>query len=123
MQSIAKEACVPEVALQGDSKDMTQVSYVRTHRVGSITAGGALVIFGAAFMLSMFTDVITYEMIFSLWPLILISLGAEILISNIKSENLKYDKGATVLMILMMIFASCMACASSVMNAIAAGKL
>lgn len=123
MQSIAKEAVRSDGALHGDLRDMTQVSYARTHRVGSITAGVSLVVFGIAFLIRMFTDAITYEMVFSLWPLILIGLGAEILISNVKADNLKYDKGAAVLMILMMIFASCMACASTVMNNIAAGKL
>ncbi len=123
MQSIAKEQGTAPGTLRDRAEDMTRVSSVRTHRVGSITAGVSLVVFGLAFLLKMFTQVITYEMVFSLWPLILIGLGAEILISNMRVENLKYDKGAAALLLVMMVFASCMACASTVMNYIAAGKL
>ena len=45
---------------------------VRTHRVGSITTGFAFIAFGVLFLLHLFLSVISYDVIFKLWPLILI---------------------------------------------------
>ena len=88
----------------------------RVHRVGSITAGISLVAFGILFLLKMFTGSITYELVFSLWPLVLIGLGAEILISNVRADELKYDKGAVAVVLIMLIFATCMAAAGEAMT-------
>ena len=54
----------------------------RIHRVGSCTAGLSMVGFGILFLLHYFWKNLDYERIFSLWPLILIGLGAELLFSN-----------------------------------------
>ena len=40
------------------------VKEVRTHRVGSITLGSALVLFGILFLVHLFVPVLTYEIIF-----------------------------------------------------------
>ena len=116
MQTIAKEQGITQNMVRSGSADNTRESVIRVHRVGSITAGISLVAFGILFLLRLFTDLITYEMVFSLWPVVLIGLGAEILMSNIKTENLKYDKGAVALMMIMMIFASGMAIASEALS-------
>ena len=82
---------------------------VRTHRVGSLTAGLSLIAFGIMFMLHLFSNIITYDMIFKLWPIILIGLGVEILLSNLVPDKITYDKAAIALMIVMAIFAMGMA--------------
>ncbi|MBR5359865.1 MAG: hypothetical protein IK123_03150, partial [Lachnospiraceae bacterium] len=98
MQTIAKEQGITQNMVRSGSADNTRESVIRVHRVGSITAGISMVAFGILFLLRLFTDLITYEMVFNLWPVVLIGLGAEILMSNMKTENLKYDKGAVALM-------------------------
>ena len=82
----------------------------QTRRVGSLTCGIAMVGFGVMFLLNTLFGLIDYTAIFSLWPLLLICLGAEMLISNMKYSDterftLVYDKGAIVLTILVTIFA------------------
>lgn len=87
----------------------------RVHRVGTITAGLVLIIFGILFLLHMFLDTITYTMILGLWPVILISLGIEILVSQVqKNKTLVYDRGAVFVMICMMTFSMAMAFVSAV---------
>ena len=82
---------------------------IRTHRVGSFTTGISLIAFGVMFMLHLFSNIITYDMIFKLWPMILIGLGIEVLLSNAFKDRIIYDKAAIVLMILMAFFAMGMA--------------
>jgi len=82
---------------------------MRTHRVGSITSGITLVGFGAMFMAHMFMPSLSYDFIYSLWPVILIGLGIEMLISNAFFRKFVYDKGAVFIMIIMTIFSMTMA--------------
>ena len=79
---------------------------MRTRRVGTITCGIVLIVFGLLFLLHMFLPVISYSFIFRLWPLILIFLGVEIMMSNIKATEaaLKYDVGAVLLVKLLALF-------------------
>lgn len=83
---------------------------MRTRRVGSVTCGGILVVFGVLFLIHMFVPMLSFRFILKLWPTILIALGAEMLIAARHSEKeepvmLKYDKGAIFLTILMTCFA------------------
>lgn len=82
---------------------------MNTRRVGSITCGILLILFGSLFLVHMFWPALSLEVIMKLWPLILIALGCEMLISNIRKENqeevLRYDKGAIALVILLSLFA------------------
>jgi len=88
----------------------------RTHRVGVITAGASLVGFGIVFLLQQFME-LDFVFIIKFWPLILISLGAEVIVSSFMEEGTyKYDKGAIAIIILMMGFAFCMAGATEVMR-------
>ena len=82
---------------------------IRTHRVGSITTGIMLIAFGVMFVLHLFLGVISYDQIFKLWPIILIGLGVEVLLSNFNQEKIVYDKGAVFLMITVAFFAMGMA--------------
>lgn len=85
------------------------VTTYRTHRVGSITAGLTLIVFGALFLFHSLFDFVSYDAIFSLWPVILIGLGIELLLSTCMEKKIVYDKAAVVLMIVMMFFAIGMA--------------
>ena len=81
---------------------------MKTKRVGTVTAGVSLILFGAAFLIYTITNSIqflTYAL--SLWPCILIILGLEIIISaRIKSEaERKVDFGSLVLMFISILFA------------------
>lgn len=82
----------------------SSVKTIRTHRVGSITAGLTMVVFGVLFVLHTIFDIVSYDLIFSLWPLILIGLGVELILSNFGQKKVVYDKGAIFLMILMTFF-------------------
>ncbi|SFB71719.1 LiaI-LiaF-like domain-containing protein [Butyrivibrio sp. YAB3001] len=89
---------------------------IRVHRVGSITTGISLIVAGIAFLMHMFFGIISYEMIFKLWPVIIIGLGIELLISNIRTDKIVYDKAAIFLLIIMTFFAMGMACADWAMG-------
>lgn len=80
---------------------------MRTRRVGSITCGCVLILFGVLFLLRRLVPGLTYEMVFHLWPLVLILLGIEILISNRRAgeQIIKYDVGAVVLILILAVFA------------------
>ncbi|MGN1168361.1 MAG: hypothetical protein ACI4S2_18245 [Lachnospiraceae bacterium] len=82
---------------------------IRTHRVGSVTAGVSMIIFGILFILHIFFGMITYELIFKLWPFMIIGLGIEVLLSNIADWKFVYDKAAIFLLIVITFFAMCMA--------------
>ncbi|MGI6069748.1 MAG: LiaI-LiaF-like domain-containing protein [Blautia sp.] len=84
---------------------------MRTHRVGTITFGCVLVIFGALFGAHMFLPALTYDFIFRLWPCILILLGIEVLLSNakLKGTSFIYDKASIFLLIVLTFFTIAMA--------------
>ncbi len=82
---------------------------VRTHRVGSITAGLSMIVFGVLFILHLFIGSLDYALIFRLWPLMLIGLGIELLISNYRSDQIIYDKPAVTLLFITTLFAMSMA--------------
>ena len=83
---------------------------LRVHRVGTITAGVMLVVCGILFILHQFMPDISYELIFRLWPCVLIAIGAEILAAG-RTEKARfvYDTGAVALLLLLSVFAMCMA--------------
>ena len=84
----------------------------RIHRVGTITCGIVLMIFGAMFLLHTIFPIIGYRMIFRMWPLILIILGLEILAGNITTQKetsqCVYDFPAVILIMLVALFAMVM---------------
>ena len=55
---------------------------IRIHRVGSVTFGVVLVVMGVLFLMQVFFPRMDYEAIFHFWPLILISLGVEVLLGS-----------------------------------------
>ena len=89
---------------------------IRTHRVGSITTGLSMIAFGVLFILHLFIGSLDYTLIFRLWPIMMIGLGVEILISNFKSDQIIYDKPAVALLFITTLFAMSMAGADMLMQ-------
>lgn len=77
---------------------------VRTHRVGSVTTGAGMVLFGTLFLVHYIWGILSYEAIFALWPLMLVGMGIEVLVSNSGKRNIVYDKPAIFLLIVMTLF-------------------
>ncbi|ROR29436.1 hypothetical protein EDD66_103374 [Mobilisporobacter senegalensis] len=98
------------------NREKTEI--IRSHKVGTITLGASLIFFGILFITKTFTNLLTYEFILKLWPVIFILLGFEILISYMtsKKDRFVYDKGAIFLIILLSMFSICMACAEFLVN-------
>lgn len=84
---------------------------LKGRRVGTFTAGLVLVIFGVLFLLRAVLPNMNYGEIISLWPIILILLGIEIIVSYIvnKEEKIKYDAGAIMVVMTVSIFSMIMA--------------
>ena len=81
---------------------------MRSKRIGSTTAGVALIGVGIVFMISIFAQ--NYDFLLSalkFWPVLLIMLGTEILLATyIKSETeKKMDVVSIVIMLLCVLFA------------------
>ena len=91
---------------------------LRYRRAGTLSAGITLIVFGILFILRMFVESISYSFIFSLWPLILILLGAEVILSFIfNNENsIRYDGWGVFLMISILFFACGMAVAQLIID-------
>lgn len=83
---------------------------MKIRRVGAITCGSILIIFGILFLVHMFYPALSFTFIMKLWPVILIALGLEMVIANMKHKAdtetvLKYDKGAIFITFLLTCFA------------------
>ena len=86
---------------------------MRTRKVGSITCGVLLIIFGMLFLVHMVYPSLSLTVIMKLWPVVLIALGVEMLVANYRcsseeSEVLKYDKGAIGITFLLVCFSMVM---------------
>ena len=96
---------------------VNNIQTYRVHRVGTITAGMSMIVFGILILCHTIFNFIDYQMVFSFWPIILIGLGVELLISNFVEKRVVYDKAAVVLMMIMTFFAIGMAMAEIYMKA------
>ncbi len=85
---------------------------MKSRRIGTLTLGATLVVFGLLFMIHIFSIAISYEFIMKLWPIIFIFLGTEVLVSYFqdKEGKITYDGGAIFIMIMLTTFAIGMAC-------------
>lgn len=73
-----------------------------------MTCGVLLILYGVLFVIHFFIPGLSYEMIFRFWPVILIALGVEMILSERKKAEdvlLKYDVGAIILTIVLAFFA------------------
>ena len=84
---------------------------MRTHKVGTLTLGVVLVVFGMLFLIHLFGGLLSYHFIFSLWPIVFIALGAEVLLSLVSGTKTAFqlDGKAVFLMLILMLFAMVMA--------------
>lgn len=84
---------------------------LKGRRVGTFTAGIVLVVFGVLFLLRGILPNMNYGEIIALWPIILILLGVEIIVSYMvnKEEKLKYDAGAIMIVMTVSAFSMVMA--------------
>jgi len=80
---------------------MEKNNTVRTHRVGAFTSGFCMIGFGILLLLHNILDIMTYEQVLGLWPIILIGMGVELLLSNLFKSKIVYDKAAIVLLFIM----------------------
>lgn len=88
---------------------MEENRITKTHRIGSITFGSGLVLFGSLFLVHLFVPALSYGIIFHLWPCLFILLGIEVLVGNIRDpESFVYDKAAIALIVLLTLFAMTM---------------
>lgn len=93
--------------------DREKTGTVKTRRVGSVTFGLTLIVFGVLFLVHMAAPSLNYEMIFNCWPIVFVLLGIEILVENRKSNaagyRFVYDFPAILMLALMLFFAMMMA--------------
>lgn len=84
---------------------------MRTHKVGTLTLGLMLIVFGVLFLIHLFTGFLSYNLIFNLWPVVFLSLGAEVLFSTLPKtrEKFSFDVASIVLLLVLMLFAMAMA--------------
>lgn len=80
---------------------------IKGRRVGTFTAGCFLILFGILFMVRTFIPEINLSFILSLWPLILIFTGGEILVAWCinREDKMRYDFGALFLTGILLLFA------------------
>ncbi len=80
---------------------------IKGRRVGTFTTGILLIILGIVFLLKTFIKNMEVKWIISLWPVILIFLGIEVLTAYVinKEEKIKYDFPGIILIIVMSCFA------------------
>ncbi|MBZ9623427.1 DUF5668 domain-containing protein [Clostridium sp. FP2] len=85
---------------------------IKGRRVGTFTTGIVLVMFGIMFLLRLINPSTNYLQIASLWPLVLVLLGIEIIVAYLinKEEIMKYDFHAIILIIMVSVFAMGMGC-------------
>jgi len=85
----------------------------RSRRVGSVTFGLTLILFGVLFLVHIVAPSLHYEMIFELWPVVFVLLGIEILVENHRSNALNcrfiYDFPAIIMLLMLLLFAMVMA--------------
>lgn len=82
----------------------------KIRRIGTVTAGTMLILYGILFLVHIFFPVLDYRLIFNFWPIVFILLGTEILFGIGKEgTEFKYDGGAIFLILVMAFFAMGMA--------------
>ncbi len=93
----------------------------RTHRVGTVTCGLMFIVYGILFILHIIMPQLNYRILFNLWPIALISLGVEILVSCTRKEQEEkkviYDFPAVLLIMLVVLFVIIMAALDFGLNA------
>lgn len=86
---------------------------MKQRRVGTLTLGIVLVMYGVLFLIHTFCSSLKYYYIFKFWPVILLILGCEILYCTLRyrDEKFIYDFAAIIMIAMVMVFAMGMAAA------------
>lgn len=81
---------------------------MQSRRVGTLTLGSLLIILGMLYLLITVFNIPIEKKILDFWPLILVSLGIEVLVLNDRALKndlpLRYDFISFVLIIIMLVF-------------------
>lgn len=92
---------------------LEETGVIRTRRVGSVSFGLTLIVFGVLFLVHMAVPALDYDAIFRCWPVVFVFLGMEILVENHKSNaagyRFVYDFPAVLMMFLLLFFAMMLA--------------
>jgi len=81
----------------------------RVHRVGSITLGLTLILFGIIYCTRIFVSAIPIDIVMHLWPVVLVLLGFEVLLSGWIFREYTFDKGSFFLIFVVILFVMCLA--------------
>ncbi len=95
---------------------MEQKTEIITHRVGTVTLGITLVLFGMVYLLRMLIPSIPLRPILDLWPAVMIILGAEVLLAAAGKKEFIMDKASIFLLFLEVFFLFGMAGAEIVLE-------
>ena len=79
---------------------------IKGRRVGTFTTGIVLVMFGIMFLIHLIYPSFSYLRVASLWPVVLVLLGIEIIVACLinKEELIKYDFCAIILILMLSFF-------------------
>lgn len=81
---------------------------MQARRVGTLTFGALLIILGVLYLLATVFNISIEGKILDFWPLILVSLGIEVLVLNDRALKndlpLRYDFVSFILIIVMLVF-------------------
>ena len=82
---------------------------LKIHRVGSITFGTILIALGILLLLRLIIPTLTYTAILDFWPVTLILLGIEVLIANMRSEQVifQFDGWSVFFLFMVLGFTMC----------------
>ena len=106
------ESNLEDTTYINENKEVTEKKdTTKTRRVGTISVGLSMVVFGIMFLLCSVFGILSYRTVFAMWPAILVVLGLEILIYSFWKGKLVYDKGSVFIMILMLFLSAGMAAA------------
>ncbi|MBR2122138.1 MAG: hypothetical protein IJ930_04280 [Lachnospiraceae bacterium] len=88
----------------------------KIHRVGTVTLGISLIVSGIVCFLRVFIPKIPAGIVLHLWPLMMIMLGVEVLLSCTGKKKFVIDKISIVMLVLLVFFIGCMACTEAFVN-------
>lgn len=83
---------------------MNNISSVSRKKTGTVTLGITLIIVGLTFMFADFSSGENMYILFSLWPVILIILGCEVLLSGKFSPESTFSFASVVMIFMLMVF-------------------
>lgn len=102
-----------EIQEKNFAAEEQEAGVIKIRRVGSVTFGLTLIVFGVLFLVHMAAPSLNYEVIFNCWPVVFVLLGIEILVENRRSSadgyRFVYDFPAILMLFLMLFFAMIMA--------------